>query len=66
MKDLVRLSQTAQEFQKDIRGSDLGKFLFKDNEEFREKTNTCYIVKDSFTMQNFLNMKKKSYYDKKP
>ena len=56
MKQLIKESQRARsqasDQQKGLLHQHLGEFLFKDNEEFRQKTQTCYIVKKGFTLES--------------
>ena len=36
----------------------MGDFLFDDNEEFRQKTQTCYIVKKGFSWDTIVTLEK--------
>ena len=43
----------------------LGDFIFDDNEEFRQKTQTCYIVKPGFSYQTVIDLEMHSDLKKK-
>lgn len=58
-------SQTRDQHQKDLLYKNLGDFLFDDNEEFRQKTKTCYIIKQGFSMKSIIDLQKKAVKKKK-
>lgn len=45
---------------KDLIYGNLGDFLFDDNEEFRLKTKTAYIIKQGFSMKSIIDLQKKA------
>ena len=60
VNQLVKQSERARFMRKsiDMQYSNLGEFLFRNNEEFRQKTLTCYIVKQGFTYEKIIELHK--------